>query len=516
MNSTYDKLFEWSTILNIYACSLFVLIGCFGGLITLMVFCHARGRLPKIGAHNYLGILTIANCIFLVLHWLINTTQIIISYLELSTFSILFLILNTVNTNEYTCKIMNFTCTFTRSLSTYLTLTFSFERTISIYFPFKIITHKQNCIFKIVLIFLIILSSLVSFKDYQNYKLIKFSNQSLILCEIPEDKFQSHLNSKLIFTVLTLLFPIFLIILLNISILFRMNRKKNYLNVNQYFSFNVKTTQKLRRFLSIKTEVEDDLDDNTNGKCYQLNESIMIHKANCEENEANSLDGEVSNLFLKKNDNFCIIKIDLDKERKEKGLCFIPKPHLVVLNKNNGQVSLYEDKQRSEISVSKVEFVRNSKTSPNSSINSVTMIKESSLCNDTCKKKPRDIKKRRTFKIHCINHKFYKTKILIILTSLYVISNIPYFLSIHQLPFNNINTNGSYSNGVDYYARNIFFYQSNEYVFLKCKFHTYLLLSEILYVFNYSISGFLLFSYGKIYRLHLMSLLARLHLVKPR
>lgn len=93
------------------------------------------------------------------------------------------------------------------------------------------------------------------------------------------------------------------------------------------------------------------------------------------------------------------------------------------------------------------------------------------------------------FKLNRINQKFYKTKILILITSFYVVSYFPYFLN---FGINNYNSNSNRSGDQMYKAQSL------------------TLLCEILFVCNYSISGFLLFAYGKIYRLHLARLVSRI------
>ncbi|RMZ98234.1 hypothetical protein BpHYR1_039790 [Brachionus plicatilis] len=509
----FKNLFEISIKLNICLCSTFILIGCIGGLITLSVLWHAHGKLPKICAQNYLGMLTIANCLFLVLHWYINTSQIIITYFKLINYKFLFFFLNLVNSNNLVCKSMNFAYVFCRCLSTYLTLTFSFERTIATYFPFKIVSYKQHShfIFKIVFIGLILFSFMVSIQSFQNYQLIRLNTNSNeiydpkffhlnAICDIAEEHFSRHAKFTYIFVLLMLIFPVILVILLNISIFLRMNRKKNYLNVNQYFSINIQTTQRLKRFLSFKSEATHQ-DNTVEARCCSVQmDDQLLDKCGEGRDYEESLDTEnqVSNVFLKKNDNFCVVRVDLNKEGKDKTR-YVPKPHLVVLNKTTGHVSLYGEGPSKNTKLSRLEFVRNEKSLSKDSVNSSPNNPGSSLCNDLCLKKRASLT-RPKFKIHCINHKFYKTKILILLTTVYVLSNFPYFLNI-------IIANEMYNFTSNYtYLKNGYPVES----YLKYRYHSFLLLSEILYIFNYSISGYILFSYGKIYRLHLKSLWSKI------
>lgn len=508
----FTNLFEISVKLNICLCSTFILIGCIGGLITMSVLWHAHGKLPKICAQNYLGLLTVANCLFLILHWYINTSQIIITYFKLIQYKFLLQTLNLVNSSNFVCKSMNFAYVFCRCLSTYLTLTFSFERTIATYFPFKIVSYKQHShfVFKIVFIGLIFFSFMVSIQSYQNYQLIKLKTNSnqiydpkffhlTEICDITEQHFSRHAKFTYAFILLMLLFPLILVLLLNISIFIRMNRKKNYLNVNQYFSINIQTTQRLKRFLSFKSDAR--CENTSETKCCSVRlEDDLLDRFNevPELYETIESENQVSNVFLKKNQDFCLVKVDLNKEGKDKTR-FVPKPHLVVLNKTNGQVSLYgEESSNKKNKLSKLEFVRSEKNLPNESVNSGSIDRVASL-NDIFPKKRTSLI-RPKFKIHCINHKFYKTKILIVLTTIYVLSNFPYFLNV--IVANEIY---NFTSNYTYLTKG---YPVESY--LKYRYHSFLLLSEILYIFNYSVSGYILFSYGKIYRHHLKSLWSKM------
>ena len=510
----FANLFEMSIKLNICLCSTFILIGCIGGLITLSVLWHAHGKLPKICARNYLGLLTVANCLFLVLHWYINTSQIIITYFKLIQYNFLLQVLNLVNSSDFICKSMNFAYVFCRCLSTYLTLTFSFERTIATYFPFKIVSYKQHShfVFKIVFIGLIFFSFMVSIQSYQNYQLIKLKTNSnqiydpkffhlTDICDITEEHFSRHAKFTYAFILLMLLFPLILVLLLNISIFIRMNKKKNYLNVNQYFSINIQTTQRLKRFLSFKNDAR--CENTTETKCcsVQLEDNLLDRYEEAREfnDHVSESENQVSNVFLKKNQNFCLIKVDLNKEGKDQTR-LVPKPHLVVLNKINGQVSLYGEETRDKKrKLSKIEFVKSEKISPNEAVNSDSIDPASSLNNDVYLKKRTSLT-RPKFKIHCINHKFHKTKILIVLTTIYVLSNFPYFLNI--IVANEIY---NFTSNYTYLTKG---YPVESY--LKYRYHSFLLLSEVLYIFNYSVSGYILFSYGKIYRHHLKSLRSKI------
>lgn len=424
MNTAVYKLYEISMLINICACSFLVLIGFAGGFITLMVFWHAKGKPPKIGGQNYLTILTITNSLFLTFHWFINTSHLIIDYFDIRNGQAIFYLLNLVNYSNLTCKLMNFLSAAVRSMSTYLTLTFSLERTFATYFPFKMMHHKQNSnrIFKIVISMIISFSFFISVHDLVTYRLVKKQTDNDFVCDVPEQLESIHVILKFIFITITLGFPFSLITLSNIAIVLRMN-KKNDVSVNQFYSINIRNTKNLKKL---------------------FNKSF---------GEKSVKSVNFSNIIIRKHKCSSLIKIDISNIDREKSCLKFLNSHCIILNKRTGQVSLYKELLKINEKARKLEISR--------------------------QKKSQDDKIQKNFKVHCINQTFYKTKILIILTSFYVILNFPYFFII-VITFNPF---------VTITEQNLKRMESYD----RFRFHAILLLSEILYICNYSISGFLLF-----------------------
>jgi hypothetical protein len=92
-------------------------------------------------------------------------------------------------------------------------------------------------------------------------------------------------------------------------------------------------------------------------------------------------------------------------------------------------------------------------------------------------------------------NQIHNTKVLTLVTTFYTLLNLPYFINVFYIYL--------------YHTHNLDYHDGlNSYI--KYRYHTIMILSEILYVANYSINGLLLFAFGKIYRLYLKSLILKI------
>ena len=95
-----------------------------------------------------------------------------------------------------------------------------------------------------------------------------------------------------------------------------------------------------------------------------------------------------------------------------------------------------------------------------------------------------------------IRNRNSNTKLLVNITTFYAFFNLPYLFNLLYIYLNR----SKFSKHIDSSMIDLF----------KYRYHIVVLFSEILYVANYSLNGLLLFAFGKIYRIHLKSLVRKI------
>lgn len=212
-------LVEVSILINIHVCTFLILTGCVGCLLSVLVFVNSIGKAPKIGAVNFLIALSTANFVFLVLHWFINTSQVLSDYY--SFLHIIKTLTNFVNTNRLACKTANHLYNMVRCLSTFLTLTFSLERTFAIYYPFRMIKYKQSSN-SVIIVLLVVVSFLLSVHYFLSYDTIRTPGGEA-LCTVHEVDQKLHTILNLIYFTVTFVIPYFFITVLNMALICKLN-----------------------------------------------------------------------------------------------------------------------------------------------------------------------------------------------------------------------------------------------------------------------------------------------------
>jgi hypothetical protein len=135
-------------VIQMYLSILFIIFGCFGNLLSLIVLIRAQKQIPRIYGTNYLVSLTASNLIYLILYFYTNTSSQIAWYLkDFKKIHTILKELNLFDSNDLVCKLVGFMESYANILHIIIILAFSLERVLIIHFPrfireFK--KHKNN------------------------------------------------------------------------------------------------------------------------------------------------------------------------------------------------------------------------------------------------------------------------------------------------------------------------------------------------------------------------------------
>ena len=451
MESLFILIFK----INVFSCSVFEFIGILFGIVVLVVFSRAKNFAPKIACRKYLIIQTISNLIFLLLRWYIMTLPGFLDIFQIEDETIfLKIFVDVINKNVYVCKLLNYFHSVSQSFSLLITLIFSLERLLAIYFPLKMIKFNKSPFNYIMFLFLIIFSFSLSVHILFNYELIGEK------CFVNDINNNFHAKLSAIIYIINIIFPFFVIIIVNVAIVIKLkyserkmssycekNINKNPWNITQTCqrshrqnkdTFNEISEEKIsltsqigiKRFSNVEHNKISDI------KCQKATNE------NFDKNQKQNPSNKYSYQFHAKKD--CMLNIDFVNKKIVKNSSF---------HSNDSQISPL-------------------RKGYNVNTNNKTGILKFKL-NDyiIC-----------DHKLFLTKKTFYNTKIIITLSSLYVIFNLPYYLNFLIL-----------------YCFNA----SMENI----KLHMYLMICELFYVAYYSLNGLLLFIFGKMYRLHLNHLI---------
>jgi hypothetical protein len=604
------QIFRLVTLINICACTLLVLFGFCSNALSLMVFWHSKHKTPKIGARDYLTILTIVNSIFLVAYWYNMTGPLILSYFELDSSHLVSRFFNFKDKSSLVCKLANYVQQASRCLSTLLTLAFTLERTIAIYFPFKLRHYKQNVNFLSITILcgLIFISVLVSIDSFVFYKAIEVyieADPSITsLCHIANQHQTTHNKITYFVAIFTLVLPFIFIILSNIAIVVRLRQAKKTLHSgisrgsakSNVALFSARPNATLR--ISTAPLILDQSQLKTNNNIARPSLALLVTaneittsprlfrpSLNSQTSaslsylnlQESSLSGSVpatttKNIISTGSTRVCAVPASSKGEfwcetissEHNSELCSACSFQTRVAHEAKpNQVPVVEkkDKKRVESVFSLFRTNRIKKSSANRPIHIVMYkSKRASACSSSlntrnkqderprlglfeinsneqeqvqvsgntnwmsctngcmCENGGKKMSKRRLslqrrfsmdnmslmriksrseqdFVWHCANKKMHSTKVLVVLTSFYIVLNIPHFVDIflsHNMALAQAHEVGDEVNPTRYL------------------YQIFLLVGGIFYLSNFSVSGLLLFASGKIYRRHLYGLTVKL------
>jgi hypothetical protein len=132
-----NKELDTFHMINLYLSVPLIFIGCFGNLISMIVFIRARNRMPKISGSSYMLALSLSNFVYLIFYFYTNTLSRVIHQFNLTQTENFLNKMYLVDTNNIVCRIVGFLKNYARTLNILIILTYSFERFIVIYFPLK-------------------------------------------------------------------------------------------------------------------------------------------------------------------------------------------------------------------------------------------------------------------------------------------------------------------------------------------------------------------------------------------
>jgi hypothetical protein len=130
---------DLATIINMYVSLFLLIVGLIGNFTALAVFVRARRHKTKIAHSGYMLSLTVTNTLYLLICFYYSTLSRIIFHFELDKSQNNWLSMLYITNSDLTaCRVVRFSKNFIRLLSNLITLMFSCERVIVIYFPLKL------------------------------------------------------------------------------------------------------------------------------------------------------------------------------------------------------------------------------------------------------------------------------------------------------------------------------------------------------------------------------------------
>jgi hypothetical protein len=588
------RLYAIVALVNICACTLLVLFGFCSNALSLMVFWHSKHKTPKIGARDYLTILTIVNSLFLVIYWYNMTGPLILAYFDFRPDSLTSRFFNLKDSYSVVCKLVNYSQQVTRCLSTLLTLAFTLERTLAIYFPFKLRHYKQNVNFlsMTILCCLVLFSVLISIDSFVFYEVLDQSTDNstnlvpYLSCQIAYAHQATHNRITYFVAIFTLVIPFMLIIVSNVAIVLRLKRAKKTLhsgssrgstksNIVLFSGKNNASLQTTTPVVSLNQLGKNSPNLIASGKCeldtpaprlfrpslnshmttslsyLNLNETSLTGVSTATGNNLSIHEsgmpskGDFSSETLSSlhNSEFCsscsfksrIVPekctgaskankkqaentFTISRTNRIKRSSSNRAVHLVIYKSNRssaGSASLTsKDVQQPCVKLFEVNSNEEPQIVTQSNRASCTsgFIRGGGSSNTTWTNKRQSSLQRRfsmdnmslmrvksrseqDFVWHCANKKMHSTKVLIILTSFYIILHIPHFIDI-------------------FLTHNIKLAEAHESIDgdnnTRFVYHMLMMVGGIFYLSNFSVSGLLMFASGKIYRRHLYGLTVKL------
>jgi hypothetical protein len=206
----FDKNFRNLAYFDIVFYIFLLIFGTIINFFYLIVILLTRKRPPRIGGKKYLIILTLSSLIYINLHFFIYITT-YKKYLYDTPIDFL------IDSNKYICKIVTYSRLVSRCLFTFATLGYSLERTLAIFFPFKIMVYK-NSISNTIFSFVIFASIFSPFFTLFFYKIKEFQ------CDIDIEDWKRFSKHTFYLNLFTGVIPFILNIFLNMVILIKLNK----------------------------------------------------------------------------------------------------------------------------------------------------------------------------------------------------------------------------------------------------------------------------------------------------
>lgn len=404
MLTNLSNQYDHYQLLNMYTSMFLATFGSIGNMFALFILIYARNKLPRIVGSNYLVLLTVTNTLFLAVHFYTGTFIRLVYYLGLDEYNRF----HVLDSSEIACKLLTYLKYCARSLNTMLTVCFSLERLIAVYYPLQMRSLNSKCsvIFRVAIIVSLVLPS-----------------YSLFLTELTPNTLTVNLISDLN---LTKSFNLYALTPSHDFYTCSASRKNFRILVKFHF---------LMFFIIFM--------------CYIFT-SVSIFAIIVK---------------LKKSKNFIF-----SFKSKASSSLQVPAEQLRQSSATSSMIELFEAKST---------FCRNHQKTTAS-----FLVKASS----------------RNRSLRLINHRIHDTKILSSISISFVLFNAPSFIIMIFMLLYMFHTDEQYR------------YSSISVTHLmdKMKIQSYLILSEIFQLVNFSVTGLLFFCSGQIFRLHALKCLQRI------
>ena len=228
--------------LNIYVCSLIIVVGIIGNMISFRIFLKSgkKQSKSKIITKNLLILLSISNSIYLVLFWYYSVFP--------RTQSAFFKKLFIFNSNVFVCKFISYWISIAICINSLITASFSLQRALVINFPLKFNNFKENNknVFKAIIFVACFISTILPIYNLILTNLTQRNIHADIKCDIPVHYEATYLNLTIFFIILTLPVPFLVILISNTSILIAIDR-----NRRQFLSNRLVDTSKIDKSMRL-------------------------------------------------------------------------------------------------------------------------------------------------------------------------------------------------------------------------------------------------------------------------
>ena len=219
--------------LNIYICSIIVILGIIGNLVSFCVFVRAGKKISKsrIITKHLLILLTISNSVYLIFFWYFSVfPKLLTHFKQFRPFKDFYII----NSNIFVCKLVSYWISIAICVNSSITASFSLERALAINFPLKFKNFRENNsrVFKIIVVVICMVSVTLPLYNLILTNLTKRGSRAEIKCDIPVEYETAYFNLTILFILITLAVPFLIITISNSSILLAIdrNRKKFFSN----------------------------------------------------------------------------------------------------------------------------------------------------------------------------------------------------------------------------------------------------------------------------------------------
>nr|QVK45777.1 G protein-coupled receptor [Proales similis] len=229
MEEKEDKL-DWNYMyylaVQIYSIvsTVSLLFGCLFNLLALVVLLKARSASPRMASMINLTTIAWANVVCSLLNWLIQVSPLIAGFGLWKRDTLIYTILNLVNSNVITCKLLHHVFSNVRCLSALVTVDFSLERCLAVVAPNKTARFRESKVYCLVRLFVYVLVSIaVSTGRVLNISIEPNSTSVGKMCvNMNKEETLFDQSFENLFLFISLVFPFCIILICNIIILKRL------------------------------------------------------------------------------------------------------------------------------------------------------------------------------------------------------------------------------------------------------------------------------------------------------